>query len=502
MRPSRLAAALAAAVTAVLVPLLHADWPMAGRDASRNAVSPDKGPPLKWQIPGTDDGGRPGKASNNVRWQAQLGNKSTGGPVVAGGLVWVGTNNQNPRDPKQPGDASVLMCFRERDGKFLWQYVSPRLDGQDYDHRHSSMAVPLAERGRLWVLTNQGEVLCFDVGPLQRGDGEPRLLWKVDLIKDLGVRPAGTFCPMDAVPPGALGPVYKDWLYVVTGNGRDVDKEVVLAPDAPSLVCFNKRTGKVVWKDKSPGKDIIAQQGAPAALLQRDGAVQVVAAQGDGWLRGFEPATGRVLWKCNLNTDEPREHRLRPYPIAAPVVAGGRIYVALGKTANDPGPIGATNCWCIDPAGTGDLSPLLSEGPDKGQANPRSAVVWRYGGLLQRQPFACKKVVHNVTASCVVKDGLVYLADAQGYLHCLDRATGHFYWVLDVRSPLQSGPLWAAGNVYLGADDGTVWILEHNRVRPRPVQIDMPDEIHATPVYTNGVLYIMTVSDLYAIRGQ
>ena len=68
------------------------DWPMFGRDGTRNAVSDERNPPLRWQVDG--------KARLNIKWAADLGtcpNCST--PVVAGGLVWVGTNNKRPRIP-------------------------------------------------------------------------------------------------------------------------------------------------------------------------------------------------------------------------------------------------------------------------------------------------------------------------------------------------------------------------------------------------------------------
>ena len=72
-------------------------------------------------------------------WKADLGSRSYGGPVVSGGKVYVGTNNENPRnkrdtkpDPCMPGkmipiDRGVLMCFDEKTGKFLWQAVHPKL---------------------------------------------------------------------------------------------------------------------------------------------------------------------------------------------------------------------------------------------------------------------------------------------------------------------------------------------------------------------------------------
>ena len=54
-------------------------------------------------------------------------------PVAADGRVFVGTNNGKPRDPSVTGDKSVLMCFRESDGAFLWQIVHDKLDNTAID---------------------------------------------------------------------------------------------------------------------------------------------------------------------------------------------------------------------------------------------------------------------------------------------------------------------------------------------------------------------------------
>src|SRR5258708_6615570 len=113
----------------VSAPAQAGDWPMWGRDATRNMVSPERNAPADWQVEVRDKMGLVTKAARNVKWSARLGNCSLGTPVVANGLVWVGTNNAVPRDPQQKEDASVLMCFRESDGKFLYQYLSPRLEG-------------------------------------------------------------------------------------------------------------------------------------------------------------------------------------------------------------------------------------------------------------------------------------------------------------------------------------------------------------------------------------
>ena len=230
------------------------EWPMMGRDATRNNVSPEKDAPLRWNV-------ETGKLSN-IKWAADLGEGSNcASPVVSGGLVWVGTNNARPRDPNLKEDASVLMCFRESDGKFLWQYLSPRLDHDQQDFPRACLnCSPLVEDDRLYFTTNRAEVICLDVGPLRRGLGEPRVLWGLDMRLAHGVYPVGPVCPAAAGYFCSLSTSYRGRLYVTTGNGVAEDGKTVPAPEAPSLLCLDRDTGKVLWADRSPGKDILHSQ--------------------------------------------------------------------------------------------------------------------------------------------------------------------------------------------------------------------------------------------------
>ena len=108
-----------------------------GRHPDRNMVSNMKGLPTEWDV----------KTKKNVKWVADLGSQSYGNPVVADGMVFVGTNNESPRDPKQPGDRGVLMAFRESDGEFLWQQTHEKLaSGRANDWPYQGVASsPLVE---------------------------------------------------------------------------------------------------------------------------------------------------------------------------------------------------------------------------------------------------------------------------------------------------------------------------------------------------------------------
>ena len=84
---------------------------MFGGSFSRNMVSEEKGLPSDWDV----------KTGRNVKWWADVGSQAYAGPSVAGGKVFVGTNNDGLRDPAQPNDRGVVMAFAEATGDFLWQ---------------------------------------------------------------------------------------------------------------------------------------------------------------------------------------------------------------------------------------------------------------------------------------------------------------------------------------------------------------------------------------------
>src|SRR5712664_2399106 len=118
------------------------DWPMWGGTPDRNMVSNMKGLPTNWDV----------KTKKNVKWVAALGSQAYGNPVVAGGQVYVGTNNEGLRDPKVTGDKGILMAFRESDGEFLWQAVSDKLaSGRVNDWPYQGVcSSPLVEGDRLY----------------------------------------------------------------------------------------------------------------------------------------------------------------------------------------------------------------------------------------------------------------------------------------------------------------------------------------------------------------
>src|SRR3974377_1735930 len=102
--------------------LAAGDHPHVGRDFSRNMVSDER------NLPDSIDPA----TGKNLKWKAPLGSETHSTPVVARGKVLIGTNNEEPRDPRRQGDRSVLMCLDEKDGHLLWQLVVPQLTNRLY----------------------------------------------------------------------------------------------------------------------------------------------------------------------------------------------------------------------------------------------------------------------------------------------------------------------------------------------------------------------------------
>src|SRR5262245_17188940 len=288
------------------------DWPMWGGTPDRNMVSKQKGMPTTWDI----------KTGKNVKWVAELGSQSYGNPVVAEGVVLVGTNNEAPRDPKQAGDRGVLMAFDEKTGEFLWQQTHEKLPaGRANDWPFQGVASsPLIQDGKVYYVTNRGVVMCLDIKGFANGNQGPvtdekftgphdaDVLWQFDMMEEVGSYPHN----MSNSSPVIWG----DLLYVSTSNGQDESHVHIPSPKAPAIIALNRNKGDLVWEDNSVQDRILHGQWSTPAVGKIGGVDQVVSAQGDGWVRGYEALTGKKLWEFDTNPKDSVWPRTRNEVIA------------------------------------------------------------------------------------------------------------------------------------------------------------------------------------------
>jgi len=145
--------------------------------------------------------------------------------------------------------------------------------------------------------------------------------------------------------------------------------------------------------------------------------------------------------------------------------------MSVGQDPDSGNGIGHT--YCIDPARRGDIT--------------ETGRVWQYD-----------KISRSISTAAVA-DGLVFISDLKGFLHCLDAKTGKPCWTYDMMAPVWGSPLAADGKVYLGDQDGDVAVFKAAAEMKKISEIDMGGSVYSTPVPANGVLYIMTSSELYAV---
>ena len=447
------------------------EWPMWGGTPDRNMVSNMKGLPSDWDV----------RTKKNIKWVADLGSQTYGNPVVAGGMVFVGTNNELLRDPKQGGDRGVLMAFRESDGEFLWQQTHVKLEsGRANDWPFQGIASsPLVENGRLYYVTNRGIVMCLDIqgfrdsendGPVTNealtSQVDADVIWSFDMMEEVGAYPHNL--------ANSSPVVFGDLIYVSTSNGQDESHVNIPSPRAPSIIAINKNTGMLVWEDNSVEDRILHGQWSTPSVGRIGGVLQVVSAQGDGWVRGYEAETGKKLWEFDTNPKDSVWPRTRNELIATPVIVGDVVYIANGQDPEHGEGVG--HFFALDATKRGDIT--------------TTGALWHFD-----------KIRRSISTAAVA-DGLVYIADFSGYFHCLDAKTGQLYWTHDTFAAIWGSPFVADGKVYLGDEDGDVVIVEHNRQLKVIAELNMGSAVYGTIVPANGTIFLNNRSQLFAIANR
>jgi outer membrane protein assembly factor BamB len=444
------------------------DWPMWGGTPDRNMVSGMPNAPVQWDV----------ETKKNIVWVAALGSQTYGNPVVAGGKVFVGTNNEALRDPKQPGDRGVLMCFRESDGEFLWQHTSEKLAaGRVNDWPYQGVASsPLVEGDRLWYVNNRGELLCLDTEGFRDGenDGPYRdekltgpenadIVWKLDMMEELGVHQHNL--------ANSSPVVYKNLIFVSTSNGQDESHVNIPSPRAPALIAVEKATGEVVWEDNSPGDRILHGQWSTPAVGEIGGVVQVIHAQGDGWVRGFEALTGKKLWEFDTNPKDSVWPHTRNELISTPVIYKDRVYIANGQDPEHGEGVG--HMYAIDATRRGDIT--------------ESGRVWHYD-----------KIRRSISTAAIY-NGLVFITDFSGFFHCLDAETGKPYWVHDLLAAVWGSPVVVGDKVYIGDEDGDVVVMAASKEKKVLAEMNMGSSVYSSVVPANGALFLTNRNQLFKL---
>ena len=510
------------------------DWPAwGGSDLGRNMVSQEKGLPEIFK-PGekspTGDGMLPG-TTENVRWVVKLGTLICGNPTVAGGRVFVGSD-----DASLQGDTrlkrtkgGMVWCLDEKTGNTLWRLPVParskeRLpkDAHYGQQNLGTCSSPTIAGNRAFVVTNSCEIVCLDVkgqangndGPfkdeaaymagdknppveIQKTDGD--ILWKYDLVEQLGI------CPHDVAACSVL--VDGDILYCTSANGVNHEHTFCLRPDAPSFIALDAKTGKLLATDTEDlGHRMWHCLWSPPTIGVVNGKRLVFFGGGDGICYAFEaltelpgqPVHFKKVWSYDcvppnyrdpLGDGKPFNYYIgdkrKKYStnkddgaflgpseiIASPVFHDGHVYCTIGQDPMHGRGRGLLHC--IDATKTGDIT--------------HSGRVWTYDAI------------ERSIGSVSISGGLLYATDLAGHVHCLDEKTGKPYWVHETNAETWSTPLVADGRIYICTKKKLV-TLAAGKEKKLISEVSLGSSAYATPIVANSTLFVCSQSYLWAVQ--
>ncbi len=506
------AAISAGLLSALVLAASGEDWAQWGGHPNRNMYSTEKGLPDRFE-PGKMKKGTEEvdlATTKNVKWVAKLGSQSYGNATIAGGKVFVGTNNDSPRNSRDEGDRSILMVFDEATGKFLWQLVVPKLaSGKVNDWENLGLlSSPTVEGDRVYLVTSRCEVICLDVNglangnqgmqdegkyfagpgkpPVKPGDTDADIIWVYDMINELGV------FPHNASNCSVL--IVGDTLFACTSNGQDWTHSNIPSPLSPSFIALNKNTGEFLAEDDAKiGQRIFHGQWSSPSTGTVNGKPLVFFGGGDGFCYAFDPKPVKAddtsllkkVWWFDCNPPDYRVKDGKPvrYPSAegpseinaTPTFWKNRVYVAIGQDPEHGEGIG--NLTCIDATKQGDVT--------------KTAKIWSFS-----------KINRSISTVSITPEGLLFVGDFSGFVYCLNAETGELYWTYDMKAHMWGSTMVADGKVYVGDEDGDLVVLAADKTKKVLSETNLGAPVYSTPVIANGTLYIASNTHLYAFYDQ
>jgi outer membrane protein assembly factor BamB len=366
-----------------------------------------------------------------VLWRVPVGD-GVGSPVVAGGKVFY-LDNQAGKE--------VVHAAEAHTGKPLWTATLDRA----FKDAHSAAGprgTPLVDGDRVYVLSCRGEFQCLSVA-----DG--KVVWRVHFVTDFGAVFDGETGPaVGATRHGNTGSPFIDGdrMYVDVG-GRS----------GASVVCFDKKTGRVIWKSQS---DPVGHGGPVVATIA--GVKQVVSFTTLGAI-GLSAEDGKLLWRVPVNTRFGR-HVITPVVVDDRVVVSSYLAGLIGiKVSRDGDTFRADRAWV-------DKSSAVNF------ANPVAIGQHLYGLGKSRK------------------------------LICVDVRTGRMVWAKDWTSSRMFGKGYASflvmkDRILVLAEDGTLLMMAADAKAFRIIaKVKVCDKNWCNPAYADGKLYLRDAKELLCVQ--
>ena len=374
--------------------------------------------------------------SENVAWKTPIPGKAWSSPVVWGDRIWL-TNA--PED----GTQLFVLSVDKNSGKIVLRKQVRYVPAPQYCHPFNSYASPspVVEEGRVYVSFGAPYNACLD-------SRSGNVIWeRTDFVCN-HFRGAGS------------SPFLYQNLLILHFDGSD--RQYVVALD--------KHSGKTVWKtDRSVDfQDLDPATGKPSTEgdFRKAFSTPVVAdvqgkpvlvSLGSMALYGYEPETGKELWRVEAVGSHSGSSR--------PVVGRGLVFSPTGYVAG---------VWAVRPDGRGVVT--------------ESHVAWRYGRAVARRP------------SMLLVGDRLFMVDSEGVAACVEAKTGKELWKARLGGNYSASPIHAGGRIYFFDESGKATVIEA-APEYKPLAVNrLDDGFMASPAVSGKALYLRTKTALYRIE--
>ena len=423
----RFPAALVAFSLALGAPLgAEENWPQF-RGPTGQGLSTAKDLPLTWS------------ETENVKWKTALHGKAWSSPVVFGNQIWLTTATEEGRE-------LFAIAVDRATGKILHNLKLFEVeDPQNADKFNSyGSPTPVIEDGRVYVSFGSPGTACLDAAT-------GRMLWS---RRDL---------PCNHFRGAGSSPTLWRNLLILHFDGSD--HQYVAALDT--------RDGRTVWKtDRSVDFDDLTPEGKPV----RDGDFRkafstplvithenepVLLSVGSKAIYGYEPATGRELWRV--------EDRRYHSGTVRPVAGHGMVFTATGLPKGE--------LWAIKLGGRGVITD--------------THVAWKLAGNVPNRP-----------SPVLVGDLLFMLDQDTGVVSCVEAQTGKVVWRerLPGLGKYSASPIHADGRLYFFNENGHCPVIAAGREFKVIAGNKLDAGFMASPAVAGRALIVRSKTHLYRIE--
>jgi outer membrane protein assembly factor BamB len=378
--------------------------------------------------------------TNNVKWKTEIPFKGWSAPVVLNGQVWVTTATDDGHD-------CFAICVDEDTGKILFNekvfhVENPEPLGNGASMNCYATPSPLIEPGRIYVHFGSAGTACLDTR-------SGKTLWKRNDLP----------CRHYRGPSSSV--VGFENLIILTFDGADLQYHVAL----------DKQIGKTVWKtDRSVAwndenapdqmtRDGDRRKAHSTPLIVTSGGKPLMLSSGAKAAYGYDPRTGKELWKVQYN-----DWSVAPRPL----YENGLAFFVTGLTKKE--------LWAVKTDGQGDVTD--------------SAVVWKL------------KTHVGKYASPILVDGLIYTAADESFITCVEAATGNVVWTERVGGKYAASPIYADGRLYFFDQDGATTVLKPGRALEVLATNTLPAGFMASPAAAGKAFYLRTRTHLYRVESS